>query len=79
MSGAFYLSLTCETCGEDMYEGLVVTTLEHDGYPVIDLDLTASQIMFRCDNCGGVTWTGDYVDMTEHEPGEEPDEGEGDG
>lgn len=83
MSIAYYLAHECNTCGEDMHYGLVLNVHpDHNGHPVIYAD-TVSQIKFECDHCGGVTYSGDFDDMCEHEEGEEPededeDEEEGD-
>lgn len=70
-AAAFYLSMECETCGSDMYYGLVVTTEVHNGRPVVPFDI-ASQTQFDCDDCDGVTYVGDLDEATEHEPGELP-------
>lgn len=67
-NGAFYLSMECKTCETDMYYGLVITTEEHQGMPVVPFDM-AAQARFECGNCGGATEVGDYSD-TVHEPGE---------
>ena len=75
MSATFYLSTECNTCGKDMYYGLVTTTEERRGYPVINCD-TVSQISFRCDNCHGVTYTGDFEDGCIHEQGVLPEDDE---
>jgi hypothetical protein len=74
VSIAFYLTTECNTCGRDMFYGLNISALdEHLGYPVIGVDM-ASQVKFECDHCGGVTYTGDFDDMCEHEEGEIPED-----
>lgn len=74
MSIAFYFSTECNTCGEDMFYGLNLSIGDdHKGYPVIGVDMV-SQIKFECERCGGVTYTGDFDDLCEHEEGEEPED-----
>lgn len=74
MSIAYYLAQECDTCGEDMHHGLVLNLHpDYLGHPVIYCD-TVSQIKFECEHCGGVTYTGDFDDMCEHEEGEIPED-----
>jgi hypothetical protein len=56
---AFYFSIDCENCGEEIIDGLNVTTSEHNGRPVIPFDM-ASQSQFTCSDCGAVNYTGDF-------------------
>lgn len=72
-----YLSMECETCGEELFYGLVATTETRAGHPVYPFDVT-SQIRIDCDNCGGITYTGDFDEMVEHEEGEVPVDDEDD-
>lgn len=73
MSIAYYLAHECNTCGEDMHYGLVLSVHpEHKGHPVVYAD-TVSQVKFECEHCGGVTYTGDFDDMCEYEEGNEPE------
>lgn len=70
----YYLATECDTCGGDMFFGLVADASgeTHNGHPVIRCDMV-SQIQFDCD-CGGVTYTGDFGDMTHHEAGQPEDD-----
>lgn len=57
----FYLSMDCD-CGEEMYYGVCLTLLEHNGLPVVSFDM-AAQMSFTCDGpdgCGKTTYTGDF-------------------
>lgn len=75
---SFYFKTECGNCGEDMFKGVIdLSPQEHNGRPVVDCDLL-SQIRFECDNCDGVTYTGDFDDMCEHEEGAEPEDEEED-
>lgn len=56
---AFYVMVECPNCDEEVYTaGLVVTTLEHRGRPVISVD-TVSQLGLDCEGCGARIYTGD--------------------
>lgn len=61
-AGAFWLSMACENCDTDMYEGLTLTLDRHRGYPVIPFDI-AAQTVFRCARCGASSYTGDFDDV----------------
>lgn len=64
---AFYISIDCEHCDEEILYGLCVTTIEHNGRPVISFDV-AAQTAFTCEECGKTTYTGDFDVFTEDEP-----------
>jgi len=64
MAMGFYLSADCPDCGEEMFYGLCITTLEHDGRPVIQYDI-AAQTTFTCEECGTNSYTGDFDLLTE--------------
>lgn len=72
----YFLKIECETCEEPVYRGTYcLDGMEtKNGLPVLDVDFAVSQITFECDNCGGRTYTGDWDQMADHEPGTEPDE-----
>lgn len=76
MSAAYYLLMECRNCDEDIYYGLCVTTLEHQGRPVIPFDI-AAQSSFSCGRCGAENYTGDFDVFCEggNEPGELDDDG----
>lgn len=57
--GAHYLLMECENCDEEIYYGVCVTTLEHNGLPAIPFD-TAAQTNFECPKCGADNYTGDF-------------------
>lgn len=54
----FYISMTCDNCGEDMFIGPIGTTLEHNDKPVVPFDI-AAQETFTCE-CGAQFVTGDF-------------------
>lgn len=56
--------MDCQNCDEEIHVGPVLTTLEHDGLPVIPFDL-AAQETFTCDNCNAANYTGDFDVMVE--------------
>lgn len=60
----FYLSMDCQNgdCEEEILEGLCVTTIEHNGLPVIPYDI-AAQTNFNCRKCGASNYTGDFDDI----------------
>jgi hypothetical protein len=69
----YYLSLECEVCDHTIYYGPCGTLLEHNGYPVVPLDV-ATQERLDCDNCGAMHYVSEldvYV-----EGGDAPDENE---
>jgi hypothetical protein len=59
---AFYLSMECENCEEEMFYGVCVTTEEHQGLPSIPYDM-ASQSKFVCKSCDAQHFTGDFDDI----------------
>lgn len=64
---AFYLSMDCQNCDEEILHGLCVTTMEHrdrlgNPSPVIPYDM-ASQTRFDCPRCGARNYTGDFDDI----------------
>lgn len=76
MSGfAYYATIDCETCDEEMEYGLCVeTNTVRKGmisFPSISVH-SLEQTRFDCENCGGVTYLGDIE--TYHEEGEIPEE-----
>lgn len=68
---AFYLSIDCDKCDEEILYGPCLTTLEHRGKPVIPFDI-AAQSNFDCPRCGADNYTGDFEVFCEG--GEEPDD-----
>ena len=64
MNGAFHLLAHCGNCDEEIIHGPCLTTIEHDGLPVIPYDM-AAQERFECDHCGAVNYTGDFELLTE--------------
>lgn len=71
----YYLKIECETCEGDIFRGTrCIGGMEtRHGLPVLAVDFAISQITFACDNCGGQTYTGDWDQLADHEPGEVPD------
>jgi hypothetical protein len=65
MAADVYLSLECPNCGEGMYLSLR-TGIEHNGLPVIDLGMSASQVTFTCE-CGTRVFTSDFEDICSEE------------
>lgn len=59
---AFYLSMDCENCEEEMFYGICMTTEEHMGLPSIPYDM-ASQTKFVCKRCDAQHFTGDFDDI----------------
>lgn len=55
----FYISMDCEHCDEEIFYGVCVTTIEHNGRPVIPFDI-AAQTTFTCNGCGKDSYTGDF-------------------
>lgn len=70
---SYTLTVDCETCGAKMRHRVADLTADPDGELEINLSMSVSQITLECSVCGGVTYTGDFDDMCEHEPGTEPD------
>lgn len=70
-AAVFYFAMDCGNCGEEIYQGLNLTALEHCGHPVIPFDM-ASQTNFRCDHCGASNYTGDFEEIVSTEGGEKP-------
>jgi hypothetical protein len=68
-----YISMECESCGDDMFIGPVLTLLERNGLPVIPFDM-AAQETFRCDGCSASHHTGDFDVMVEPGENEYPDD-----
>jgi hypothetical protein len=63
----FYISMDCEHCDEEIFYGVCITTIEHNGRPVIPFDM-AAQTRFVCngpDGCGETTYTGDFDVFTD--------------
>ena len=76
----YYVSLECEVCDHEIHYGLCATTIEHNGHPVIPIDL-ASQTRVDCDNCGAKHYFGEldvYVEGGEVPEVENEDEDEDD-
>lgn len=67
----YVLTLDCETCGSTMRHRVGDLTSDPGDEVQINLVMAVSQITFECGSCGGVTYTGDFEDMCEHEPGDE--------
>jgi hypothetical protein len=74
----FYMVMDCETCGEEMFLGPVLTTMVHNTYPVLPWDIAATED-FECESCGGVSRTGDFTDSVEHVQGDVSEDDEEDG
>jgi hypothetical protein len=61
MAAAFYLSVDCPECDEEVMWGPVATTIEYEGLPVLPFDM-AGQTSFTCPDpdCGTTFYTGDF-------------------
>lgn len=55
----YYLSIECRNCDNEIHYGVCVTTIEHNGLPVIAFD-DGAQNSFKCDNCGATNYTGAF-------------------
>lgn len=73
----YVLTLACETCEAQMSHRVGDLTADPGDELVIDVAMAVSQVTFECGSCGGVTYTGDFEDFSEHEAGVDPaDDGE---
>jgi hypothetical protein len=63
---AFYLSLTCNRCDEEILYGPCITTIEHEGLAVIPYNM-AAQSSFHCSGCGATNYTSDFDLLTQDE------------
>lgn len=66
----YYVLMECERCDAEIYYGVCVSLLEHNGLPVV-MAGHASQTRFDCPKCGTANYVGD---LDVHvEGGTEPD------
>lgn len=55
---AFYWHIECPECDADIYNGLNITTEEHEGRPVIPIAM-AEQTVVHCGGCSADIYYGD--------------------
>lgn len=54
----YYVVMECGNCDKEIYYGVCVSFLEHNGLPVITFD-TAAQTRFDCPHCDASNYTGE--------------------
>lgn len=60
----YYLVLECRRCDAEMYYGVCVTLLGHNGLPVVPAG-NAEQTRFDCTRCGARNYVGDLDVLVE--------------
>jgi hypothetical protein len=61
---AYYLLLECRHCDREIYYGVCVSLLEHNGLPVVGAN-QGTQTRFDCEHCGASNYTGELDVLVE--------------
>lgn len=60
----YLIAIPCANCDKELYYGVCRTYMEHEGLPVISLDVAESTSL-ECEECGHTTITGEFETIDE--------------